>query len=115
MDDLTAIVNLMFPAFILLTESWLTCAIPDTAVAIPGYSILQKDRETRGGGLCAYVLTELCPIPLATPQFTPVLESLAFSVCCGSAISMSLTLQTTWGAKRGGSSGHAGVGFFRSF
>ena len=44
---------------ILLSETWLTPSIPDTAITIDGYNLVRQDRGLpggkRGGGLCIYV------------------------------------------------------------
>ncbi|KAK7879927.1 hypothetical protein WMY93_033408 [Mugilogobius chulae] len=50
----------------LLTESWLTDGIPDSAVSIPGYTLVRADRavelcgKTKGGGLAVLVSNKWC-------------------------------------------------------
>ena len=44
---------------IVISETWLNPSIPDSSIAIPGFSIIRQDRNClsgkRGGGLCIYV------------------------------------------------------------
>ena len=41
---------------IMVTETWLTDAIPDEALHIPDFTIVRKDRPTRrGGGVAIYI------------------------------------------------------------
>ena len=44
---------------ILISETWLGPAIPDAALAIPGYNLIRQDRNhpegKKGGGLCVYI------------------------------------------------------------
>ena len=54
-------IRTMFNGFdvIIISESWLTPAIPDSSIAIPGYNLVRQDRlhqtKRRGGGLCVFV------------------------------------------------------------
>lgn len=47
-------------------ETWLTKAVPDGMVSIPGYTIIRNDREYgRGGGTCLFIkhgLSYVCNI-----------------------------------------------------
>ena len=42
-----------------ISESWLNSKIPNSTIAIPGYSIIRSDRpnslKARGGGLVTYI------------------------------------------------------------
>lgn len=38
-----------------LSETWLNSALPDYGITIPGYKIVRKDREGRGGGVAFYL------------------------------------------------------------
>ena len=44
---------------IIVSETWLTPAIPDASITLPGYRLIRLDRTShgrgRGGGLCIYV------------------------------------------------------------
>lgn len=40
------------PDFTVLTQTWLIDAIYDNAFVPTGYSVLRKDRGSRGGGVC---------------------------------------------------------------
>lgn len=44
------------PTFICVTETWLSNAVVDASIALPGYTIFRKDRSsTQGGGCIIYV------------------------------------------------------------
>lgn len=43
------------PDIILITETWLHEVIPDTEIAPPGYSMVRRDRDGRGGGVALLV------------------------------------------------------------
>ena len=48
------------PNFILLTETWLKPEIPDSIIAIQGYSLYRHDRQAqRGGGTCIYTKNQI--------------------------------------------------------
>ena len=40
---------------ITLSETWLSPAIPNSQVEIPGYDLYRKDRNRNGGGVCVYI------------------------------------------------------------
>jgi len=42
-----------------LTETWLDASISDHELCIPGYSVLRRDRNRRGGGVLLYVRSDL--------------------------------------------------------
>ncbi|VDP94243.1 unnamed protein product, partial [Echinostoma caproni] len=44
---------------IAITETWLTADIPDSELSLPGMSLLQCDRPTRGGGVLLYYRKDL--------------------------------------------------------
>ena len=46
-------------AVICVTESWLDESHPDASVYIEGYSLLRNDRQSYGGGVCAYIREDL--------------------------------------------------------
>ena len=43
------------PDIICLTETWLKPTVSDAEVQIPGFNIIRKDREKRGGSVCVYI------------------------------------------------------------
>ena len=56
-DD-TGVVSVNDPSVVMITESWLSTNIPDSAVMIGNnYNIFRLDRRTPGGGVLAYVNT----------------------------------------------------------
>ncbi|KAJ3652588.1 hypothetical protein Zmor_018540 [Zophobas morio] len=59
-DDLSVLVQSLKPTLIMLSESWLSPAIPDTLV-INGYTLLRDDRDgRRGSGVCIFVADLIC-------------------------------------------------------
>ena len=46
-------------SIIALTETWLNDSINDEEIYIDGYSIIRKDRDTYGGGVCLYIKNEI--------------------------------------------------------
>ena len=46
---------------------WLSDEVNDTEIEIPGYSVVQKDRNRHGGGVCiytSYAVTSVNNLPL---------------------------------------------------
>ncbi|KAJ3655025.1 hypothetical protein Zmor_014170 [Zophobas morio] len=59
--DFSVLVQTLKPTFIMLSESWLSPAIPDTLVAINGYTLFRNDRDgRRGGGVGIFVADLIC-------------------------------------------------------
>ena len=70
--------NFYFCDVVIITETWLTSAIPTSAISIDGFSIIRQDRydtlTKKGGGICMYIkndysydnMSELCEI---TPNY----------------------------------------------
>ena len=55
-DELYGVVTNNNPAVVMITESWLSPNIPDSAMMIGNeYAIFRRDRPTPGGGVLAYV------------------------------------------------------------
>ena len=53
--ELSGVVTISNPSFVLITESWLDSSIPDSGAAIDdSYNIHRKDRLTPGGETLAY-------------------------------------------------------------
>lgn len=42
-----------------ISESWLTNSIPDVSISIPEYSLIRRDRQGRGGGVCIYLKSSI--------------------------------------------------------
>ena len=53
--DLKRISQEARPAVLAVSESWLDSSVTDDEVKIDGYTILRKDRNRNGGGVCMYV------------------------------------------------------------
>ena len=59
-DNLHAIANMNNPSLNMVTESWLNVNVPNAAVCIGSkFNIYRRDRLTAGGGVLAYVNTNI--------------------------------------------------------
>ena len=58
-DQLKCISN-KTKAIIGITESKLDLTVPDLGVNLPGYDILQCDKNRNGGGVACYIRKDLC-------------------------------------------------------
>ena len=58
--ELKCIANKSKAAIIGITESKLDHTVPDLEVNLPGYDILQCDRNRKGGGVACYIRNNLC-------------------------------------------------------
>jgi hypothetical protein len=55
-DELYGVVTNNNPEVVMVTESWLSPSIPDSAMTIGNeYTMFRRDRSTPGGGVLAYV------------------------------------------------------------
>ena len=54
-EELKVIANKTKAAVIILTETWLDGSIPSGEIDIDGYTIVRRDRNCNGGGVCAYI------------------------------------------------------------
>ena len=60
MDELSAVVTINNPSVVLVTESLLSSDIPDSIIHIGNtYNSYRLDRPTPGGGILAYVKSDL--------------------------------------------------------
>jgi exonuclease III len=62
------IINQQNADVIMVTETWLTDAIPDEALHIPDFTIVRKDRPTRRRGGVAVYIRESLPFKIR-PDF----------------------------------------------
>ncbi|KAB0797131.1 hypothetical protein PPYR_08125 [Photinus pyralis] len=53
---------------VMVSETWLNCDISDDLINIVGYTVLRKDRCSRGGGVAIYVKQPLNNVVLNTPS-----------------------------------------------
>lgn len=42
------------------SETWLDCSISDSEIEIQNYTIIRKDRNRKGGGVCGYIRSDIC-------------------------------------------------------
>ena len=56
-DELSATVKSYTSDIVVVTETWLSSNVPNSAIDISGYSLLRHDRSDgrRGGGVCVFV------------------------------------------------------------
>ena len=68
-DELYGVVANNNPAVVMITESWLSPNIPDSAMMIGNeYAIFRRDRPTPGGGVLAYVHQSIPASRLTTAE-----------------------------------------------
>ena len=58
-DELTAQLLTTCMDFAVITESWFNDRVDNCALTIPGYVLQRRDRPTRGGGVCAFVSSNI--------------------------------------------------------
>lgn len=63
-SDLEAFLFEHDPYVITVTETWLCSDIPNSTIFPPGYTILRKDRGSRGGGVAILVKNHILATPL---------------------------------------------------
>ena len=72
MDEMRALVTILKPTFICITETWLTPDITSDLVSIPGYTIFRNDRRDdtsdnrRGGGTLIFASYAVRPVNVDT-------------------------------------------------
>jgi hypothetical protein len=59
LTDLRQIARTSHPAVLAVSESWLDDSITDEEIKIDGYSIVRRDRNRNGGGVCAYITNNI--------------------------------------------------------
>ena len=57
--ELKVIANKTKAAVIILTDTWLDSSISNGEIDIDGYTIVRRDRNRNGGGICAYINNNL--------------------------------------------------------
>ena len=69
-DHLRALCAAMKYNVVVVTETWLSGAISDSEIFIPGYSSCRKDRNTHGGGVIIYLSVNVSfhPIQFSAPN-----------------------------------------------
>ena len=68
-DELSAVVAINKPTVVLVTESWLSEAFPDSAITIgPEFKNFRLDRATAGGGVLAFVHSSIPITRLVTAE-----------------------------------------------
>ena len=54
-SELRIIANKTSAAVIALTETWIDNSVTNSEISIDGYTVLRKDRNRHGGGVCLYI------------------------------------------------------------
>ena len=62
-SELKLLVHKTKVAVLSITETWLDSTVTDNEVALDGYSIIRKDRNRNGGGVCMYIRQDLAYNP----------------------------------------------------
>jgi exonuclease III len=77
LDELRLMCNVLKSGIhmITLSETWLTSEIPDIEIEIDGYRVFRKNRDSRGGGVLAYVRNDLFVVRRADLE-TPSVEGM---------------------------------------
>ena len=75
-DELSVIINQQNADVIMVTETWLTDAIPDAALHISGFTIVRRDRSSRRGGGVAIYIRESLPFKIRPDCNNPDYECL---------------------------------------
>lgn len=57
--DVKLILQRTSAAVLAITETWLDSTVSDNEIAIDGYSVLRRDRNRHGGGVCFYICDKL--------------------------------------------------------
>ena len=78
-------------AIFAVTETWLDDSVKDGEISVDGYSVIRKDRNRHGGGVCLYIRNGLnfdvrnVPIPSLECLFIDILlpntKPISFGVC----------------------------------
>lgn len=59
LSELKILVNKSKAAVLAISETWLDNSVTDSEINIPGYSVVRKDRNREGGGVCIYINSNL--------------------------------------------------------
>ena len=74
--ELKLIANKTKAAVISVTETWLDDSVTNSEVQIEGYTVIRKDRNRNGGGVCSYIRDDLAFTPLPIQNTTDDYEVL---------------------------------------
>ena len=58
-EELRLVAQNSHAAVIGITETWLDHSVTDHEIIIPYYTVIRKDRNREGGGVCMYIRTDL--------------------------------------------------------
>ena len=58
-EELRLVAQNSHAAVIGITETWLDHSVTDHEIIIPNYTVIRKDRNREGGGVCMYIRTDL--------------------------------------------------------
>ena len=75
MIELQGVVDVNLPGFVSITETWLSPAVPDSAVHLSNYILFRRDRPTHAGGVCIFVDAEI-PCSCLRAFESPEVESI---------------------------------------
>lgn len=73
-EEIATLLTAKTPTIFAVCETWLDNSTPDGVLAMQGYNIIRKDRNTFGGGLLIYVASHLSTVEL-TESVAPCLSN----------------------------------------
>ena len=59
LSELRTLISDAKPAAVAISETWLDESVPDNEINIQGYTVLRRDRNRNGGGVCNYVHNDI--------------------------------------------------------
>jgi hypothetical protein len=94
LDELRVRILERKPHIVAITETWLTPAIIDSEIHIPGYQIFRRDREERnGGGILVYTVEKISAMKVASaPNIAGQLELLVLKLIVKSSPNLTVAL-----------------------
>jgi hypothetical protein len=60
LDQVELLLQSTNAAALAVSETWLDDSVTDEEVTVPGYSVVRKDRNREGGGVCLYIRDNIC-------------------------------------------------------
>ena len=59
MSEIRILVQKSNPAILSVTETWFDTSVTDNSIEIEKYNIIRRDRQSRWGGVCMYIRSDL--------------------------------------------------------
>ena len=68
MQEIRILANNTNAAVMCFTETWIDDSVTNNETDVPGYTIVRKDRNRNGGGICMYIREDLAFSPMTLDQ-----------------------------------------------